>query len=89
MKNKKYKDPIPDEFESYEDVADFWDVHDTTDYPEAFETVEVQAEFRKRHYEVELDDDLVEILQERAYKTGISIKHLVSDILRQQLRPTA
>jgi len=29
-------DPLPDEFASYEEAAEFWDSHDTTDYPEAF-----------------------------------------------------
>jgi len=81
--------PIPEEFDSCEEAAEFWDTHDTTDYPEAFETVEVQVELRKRHYEVELDEDLVEMLRERAHEAGISVKHLVSGLLRQQLRSTA
>jgi hypothetical protein len=48
-------DPIPDEFNSYEEAAEFWDTHDTTDYPEAFETVEVETEFRRRRYEVKIE----------------------------------
>jgi len=56
---KKHVDPIPDEFASYEEAAAFWDTHDTTDYPEAFQTVEVQGELRQRHYEVEIDEDLI------------------------------
>ncbi len=50
---EKQLDPIPDEFNSYEQAAEFWDAHDTTDYPEAFETVAVETEFRRRRYEVE------------------------------------
>ena len=46
-------DPIPEEFSSYEDAAEFWDTHDTTDYPANFETVAVNAEIRRRHYEIE------------------------------------
>ena len=45
----KQGDPIPEEFTSYEEAADFWDTHDTTDYPDSFETVSVEAEFRHRH----------------------------------------
>lgn len=30
-------DPIPEEFASYEEAAEFWDTHDTTDYPDDFE----------------------------------------------------
>ena len=37
MKNKKNQiEPIPEEFESYEEAAEFWDTHDTTDYLDFF-----------------------------------------------------
>ncbi len=55
---KRHVDPIPEEFASYEEAAEFWDTHDTTDYPDAFRPVEVIAEFRGRHYEVEVDEDV-------------------------------
>jgi len=42
---KKCVDQIPGEFENYEEAAEFWDTHDTMDYPNAFQTVEVQEEF--------------------------------------------
>jgi hypothetical protein len=32
MKNKKTTDPIPETFSSYEEAAEFWDTHDTTEY---------------------------------------------------------
>jgi len=41
-------DPIPEEFAGYEEAAEFWDTHDTTDYPDAFRTVDMIAEFRRR-----------------------------------------
>jgi len=85
-KNKRV-DPIPDEFGSYEEASEFWDTHDTTDYPEAFQTVDVQAEFRARHYEVEVDEDVITVLRERAQKQGVTVSHLVSDLLRQHIPP--
>lgn len=57
MRRQKQIDPIPDEFSSYEEAAEFWDTHDTTDYPDAFRTLEVKSELRQRHYEVEIDSD--------------------------------
>jgi len=39
MNKRKQIDPIPEEFSSLEDAADFWDTHDTTDYPQIFRTV--------------------------------------------------
>ncbi|MGK7956439.1 MAG: CopG family antitoxin [Crocosphaera sp.] len=37
-------DPIPEEFSSYEAAAEFWDNHDTTDYLDDFETVQLKSD---------------------------------------------
>jgi hypothetical protein len=44
MNTDKRIDPIPEEFDSYEEAAEFWDTHDTTDYPDAFRSVENNRE---------------------------------------------
>lgn len=85
MRKQKQIDPIPDEFSSYEEAAEFWDTHDTTDYPDAFRTVEVKSELRQRHYEVEIDSDVVNKLRARAKRKRVSLGNLASDLLRQQL----
>ena len=86
MKDKRKKvKPIPEEFASYEESAEFWDTHDTTDYPDAFQTVDVEAEFRKRHYEIEVEEDIIKVLKERSKKLGISISRLASHMLRKQI----
>jgi CopG antitoxin of type II toxin-antitoxin system len=86
----KRVDPIPDEFATYEDAAAFWDTHDTTDYPDTFQTVEVEeVALRQRRYEVEIDEDVVRMLQEQARKRALPISRLASDLLRQQLLPTS
>ena len=82
---KKPIEPIPEEFATYEEAAEFWDTHDTTDYPEAFETVELQAELRQRHYEIEIDEDIIKVVRERAQKRGVPVSCLVSEMLRQQM----
>ena len=86
----KRVDPIPNEFATYEDAAAFWDTHDTTDYPDAFQTVEVEeVALRQRRYEVEIDEDVLRMLQEQARKRDLPISRLASDLLRQQLLPTS
>jgi predicted phosphatase len=85
MSKKEHIDPIPDEFESYEEAAEFWDTHDTTDYPEAFRTVEAVTELRSRHYEVEIEEEVVKKLQTQARQQGVTVGRLASDLLRQQL----
>lgn len=59
---QKQIDPLPEEFSTYEDAAEFWDTHDTTDYPDSFETVAVQSELKRRRYEVEIDEELIKVL---------------------------
>lgn len=91
-KNKKtnHVDPIPQEFNTYEAAAEFWDSHDTTDYLDDFEDVVLEgAELHNRIFEVEIDEDVAVALSQQAKKEGISIKSLVSQLLRQQLPPAA
>ena len=85
MTRKNRVEPIPEEFASYEEAAEFWDTHDTTDYPDAFRTVAVKTEFRGRYYEVEIAEDVVNVLRKRAQQLGVSVGDLASHILRQEL----
>ena len=82
---KRKIDPIPEEFESYEEAAEFWDNHDTTDYPNAFRTVPAVTTFRARHYEIEIDADVAKALRVRARKKRTTVDRLASDLLRKQL----
>jgi hypothetical protein len=87
--NPKVIDPIPEEFATYEEAAEFWDTHDTTDYPVSFETVEVQAELKHRRFEVEIDADLMPVLSKQAHNRGVKVSRLVSEMLREKVRPAA
>jgi len=90
MKDKnKPVDPIPDEFSSYEEAAEFWDSHDTTDYLDEFVTVEAETEFRTRYYEIEIEGEVAKILEKRAKDLGVSKRRLASDLLRERLTPAA
>ncbi len=83
--NPKQIEPIPEEFDSYEEAAEFWDIHDTTDYPDEFVTVHIKTELRQRHFEVELDEDVVIRLRKLASKKGVAVRELASELLRDQL----
>ena len=89
MNKQKRVKPIPEEFASYEEAAEFWDTHDTTDYPDSFRTVDVDAVFRERYYEIEIEADVAEVLQAQARQKGVTVSNLASDLLRQQLAITA
>ncbi len=85
---KKQIEQLPEEFESYEEAAEFWDNHDTTDYESEFETVEAEVKLKRRRFEIEIDADLMPVLTEQAHKQGVKVKNVVSDILREKLRST-
>ena len=82
-------DPIPEEFASYEEAAEFWETHDTTDYLASFETVSAQTEHKSRRYEVEIDADLMPVLSQQAHSRGVRVSRLVSEMLRDKVRPAA
>jgi DNA-nicking Smr family endonuclease len=86
---QKQVDPLPEEFRSYEEAAEFWDSHDTTDYPDSFETVTVESKLERRRYEVEIDEDLMKALSEEAQERGVAVSRLVSDMLREKIHPAA
>jgi len=64
-------DPLPDAFASYQEAADFWDTHDTTEYLESFKDVAVQTELKRRRFEVEVDEALMKGLSAQAQERGI------------------
>ena len=51
----KKSNQIPDNFESYEEAAEFWDTHDSTDFMDSLEEVEFNVQ--KRHHLKENNGD--------------------------------
>jgi predicted HicB family RNase H-like nuclease len=83
--NAKMIDEIPENFSSVEEAINFWDTHDTTDYLDDFETITVETELQQRHFEIEIDEDLIPILSQKAQQQGVKINYLVNEIVRQAL----
>jgi|GEM_PF-6313781 len=77
---KKIIDPIPETFDSYEEAAEFWDSHDTTDYPENWHPVKVISEFRERRYDLEKNIVMALEKQTNIRNEFFLIKYEVSQI---------
>lgn len=86
---QKQIDPIPEEFATFEAAAEFWDTHDTTYHVDNFETVGVKSRLKHRRYEVEIDEELMTTLATMAPSRGVAVSELVSDMLREKIRPAA
>jgi hypothetical protein len=79
-------DPLPDEFKSIEEAAEFWDTHSITDYEEFLEPVDLDVDIQRRHFEIEVDEETFLALREVAEKERKPIKELASEILKRRLR---
>jgi hypothetical protein len=86
MANKdKQVDPLPDEFRSEDEAADFWDSHSLTDYEEFLEPVAIEVDIRRRHFEIEVDEESFLALLDNAKKLHRPVKQLASEILKRSL----
>jgi hypothetical protein len=81
----KKPEKIPEEFKTYDEAAEFWDTHDSTDYLEYLEEVEMNVDIQKKHYLIELDMNTVELLEKSARKKGVPISFLANELIQKQL----
>lgn len=78
-------DPLPDEFGSEDQAAEFWDTHSITDYEEFLAPVKLDVDIKRRHYEIEVDEESFLALHDCAKKQHKPIKQLVSEIMKRHL----
>ena len=79
-------DPLPDNFGSNQEAADFWDTHSITDYEQSMEPVGLDVDIQRRHFEIEVDEESFLALREVAKKERKPVKQLASEILKRRLR---
>ena len=85
MDENKTKDLLPDEFESIEEAAEFWDSHSLADYWD--ETKEVQIEVRaSRKQRVALASELAKRVADVAKREGVSVETLVNLWVAERLQ---
>lgn len=86
---KRHPKATPEQFGDYDEAAEFWANHDTTDYLDEFRTVDLKGELRERRFEVEIEEDVVKALQHKAKEQGLSLNDLASALLREKLNEAA
>ncbi len=87
MRNTRDKsmDPLPEDFGSADEAAKFWDTHSITDYEESLEPADVEVDIKRRHFEIEVDEEAFQALCDSAKKQHKPAKQLASEILKQKL----
>jgi len=86
QKTDRQVDPLPEEFGSAQEAADFWDTHSITDYEQFLEPVDLDVDIQRRHFEIEVDEESFRALRETAKKQQKPVRQLASEILKQKLR---
>ena len=82
--NKKI-DPLPKEFASEEEAEEFWSTNSITDYEEFLEPEDLEVNLKRRHFEIEIDEQSFMALCASAKKRQKPMKQLASEILKEKL----
>ncbi|MBI1929167.1 hypothetical protein HYR99_33595 [Candidatus Poribacteria bacterium] len=77
-------DSLPEDFGSLEAAAEFWETHDTTDYPSR-KVEDVKIDIQTMMLEIQLDAKVAYRLLRIADEKGISIDALVNALLKSGL----
>lgn len=84
-KNKpSLQEPIP-EFDTLEDIAEFWDTHSTADYEDVTHEVHFEVKLPSRQKPVRLLPELGETLEVIARTRGVSLETLVNVWLTEKV----
>ncbi len=87
VENNLTKDPLPETFDTFEEMADFWDTHDVTDYEEYLTPVEVTVTTHPRHtYVISLSDTLDVALRQVQQKEGVPLNTLINLWVQEKLQ---
>ncbi len=85
-KERRTKEPLP-EFQSHEEMAEFWDTHDFTDYMDEFKPIKVR--FAKKLSEglhIRLDPESSAELQTLAQERGVGPSTLARMWILEQIK---
>lgn len=75
---KRQVDPLPDEFASIEEAAEFWDTHDTVDYEQFTRDVHFDVNLKQRTHLVGIDGAIYDEVRALAKKKRIPADKLVN-----------
>ncbi|MCA9972056.1 MAG: hypothetical protein KC425_17650 [Anaerolineales bacterium] len=85
--DEKDKMPLPEEFETFEELAEFWDTHDLEDYAELLTTVSVEVVPDPTHeYVIVLSESLNRMMQKAQKQEGVSVGTLVNLWVQERLQ---
>ncbi len=86
--DEKSKDIIPEEFDTFEEAADFWDSHSLDDYWDQTQEVEVKVRAPRRQW-IPLASGLDRQAAKQARREGVSVETLINLWVAERLQTNA
>ncbi len=83
--SRRKRDPLPNEFESEDMAAAFWDTHSVAAYEEFLEPADIQVNSPRRHYAIEIDEEAFKALRTAAARKHKNMGKLAGEILKKRL----
>jgi len=84
-KNKIIKEPLPDNFNSVAEAAEFWDSHSLADYEEYQKDIDIEVELKKDKNYVAIEKDLSNVVDKIALAKGILPETLINLWLKEKI----
>ena len=84
-KERNNAESLPEKFGSVREAADFWDTHDTAEFPDAFSDVEIDVQLQGSLFEIAIDEDVAELLAKESSRVHTPVNRLASKLLRRDL----
>ena len=70
---------------SIEEMAEFWDTHDATDFEDQTRPVEIEFDLRSRRHYIAIDPDVLARLRDAAAERGLSAESLANLWLQERV----
>jgi len=89
--NKKSppRDVLPEDFQTLEELSDFWDTHSSADYEDVMEPVEAEIDLSSSKVYCPVAKDLLLQVRQQARRQGVSTETLINLWLQERLRASA
>jgi hypothetical protein len=86
MRDKKRPDALPENFNTLDELWQFWDTHSAADYEDVMDAVKVDIDLSSSKMYCSVAKDILEQVRTQAQRQGVSTETLVNLWLQADVR---
>lgn len=84
-KSRKQRDPLPEQFKTIEQAAEFWDTHSLADYEDLQKDVDFEVDLKKERNYFAIQKELSDSINKLAQSKGVLPETLVNLWLKEKI----